>query len=149
MSVRASLGAALAAVGLAACAHQQPVERIEETPLTEPEPQRQDGTIGRSQLSAVLQAGPGRLLQQIQLAPLREGKKFVGFKIRTWFPGNPELQSERIRVGDVVLAVNGRRIERPEDLMTVWAELPAAERVTVRLLRNGAEQDVEFPIVED
>lgn len=138
-----------ALLALSACAHQQPIERVEETPFVEPQPTRPEGSIGRSQLAAVLQAGPGRLLQQIQLAPQREGKRFVGFKIRTWFPGNPELQSNRIGVGDVVLAINGHRIEHPEDLMTVWGELSEAERVSVRLLRSGSEQDVVFPIVED
>lgn len=142
----------LAAVVLACaqgCGHDRAMERVEETPIEVTRSAPPPGVILRSQLIAVLQAGPGMLLQQLQLVPQRDGKRFVGFRIRTWFPANPELQTDQIRVGDVVVTVNGQRIERPEDLMALWAQLPAASEVSVRVLRGDQEHDVAFPIFED
>ncbi|GMV44251.1 MAG: hypothetical protein AMXMBFR64_59670 [Myxococcales bacterium] len=140
---------ALGALVLAQCAHGRAVERVEETPLVVAPPREAREGIPRSQLTAILQGGPGMLLQQLQVVPQREGKRFVGFRIRTWFPGNPDLQTDRIRVGDVVVSVNGRRIERPDDLMALWTTLPTATELTVHVVRDGGEHDLSFPIVED
>lgn len=147
--MRAAVLALLGLVWAAGCGHDRVVQRVEETPIEVTRPAPHPGAILRSQLTAVLQAGPGALLQQLQLVPHRDGKRFVGFRIRTWFPSNPELQTDRIRVGDVVVSVNGRRIERPEDLMTLWTQLPAATEVSVRVVRGDQEQDIAFPIQED
>ena len=103
----------------------------------------------RSELRAILQAGPGMFLQQVQVAPFRERSAFVGFRIRTWFPGNPSMQSDSVRVGDVVTRVNDLPIERPEQFLSLWASLPTATSLKVELRRAGQPVTVLVPIVED
>jgi type II secretory pathway component PulC len=144
------LAVALAGAVIPCCGHSEPAQRPPEAPVAEPPPEPTfDGAIRRSQIVTVTQGGPGVFLQHVQLVPARAGGRFLGFRIRTWFPGNPELRTDRVRVGDIVLSVNDQGIVRPEHLMAVWSTLPSATELRVRLLRDGAEVLEVFPIVED
>lgn len=104
------------------------------------------GAIVRKELDAVLAGGPGRLLGWVTTEPYRSNGRFVGFRIAMFTRGAP--QKIDLRVGDVILAVNDRRIERPEHLFEVFETLAFADELVFELLRDGERLERRYPIVD-
>ncbi len=104
------------------------------------------GTISRGDMNKVLADGPAALLGKVMTEPFFKNGKFIGFRI-TEFTGNiPEMID--LRSGDVVLEVNGRMIERPESYYEIFQELKVAGEIRFKLLRDGQEQSIAYPIVD-
>ena len=106
--------------------------------------------VDRMILDAVLADGPGRFLQRMPVAPQRQGNAFVGFRILALYgqPANAEPAAGGVHVGDVVTAVNGIAIRRPDDLMRVWKGLQSASRIVVDVQRQSAPLRIIYPIVQ-
>lgn len=104
------------------------------------------GTISRSALQALLAEGPAALLAAVRTAPARVGGRFVGFRIEAFTRGPPEVVD--LRVGDIILGVNGRAIERPEDYYEVFQQLASAAKIEFELLRDGNRRILVYPIVD-
>lgn len=104
------------------------------------------GSIHRADLQAVLAAGPAALLQRVTMEPVRENGRFVGFRI-AGFVGRPPSAID-LRPGDIVLTVNGRRIERPENYFQVFEELQVASELRFELLRSAEVKTLLYPIVD-
>ena len=68
-----------------------------------------------------------------------------GVLIRSVMPGEP-ADKGGIKVDDVILALGETRLEGPRDLQRVISSTPAGTKVRMRVLRSGAEQDVEITI---
>jgi len=103
------------------------------------------GTIARDDLRAVLEAGIPRFLQSVRTEPHKEGDRFVGWRLLSIFDDS-SFTSGPLRVGDTVLGVNGRTIERPEQLFAVWEALASAPAITFQLLRAGQAYEVRYAI---
>jgi len=103
--------------------------------------------IARADVDAVLREGPGRFLQGIITEPVRDDGEFVGFRLARFFPGDSRFEDVDLRRGDVILRVNGTRIERPEHLLEVWHGLSDADELTVRYRRGGQERQISYRIV--
>ncbi len=104
------------------------------------------GAIQRADLLAVLVAGPAALLQKVVTEPVRKNGKFVGFRIAKFNQSPPTAID--LRPGDVVLSVNGRKIERPENYFQVFEELQVASELRFKLLRDNEVKTLLYPIID-
>jgi len=104
------------------------------------------GTIPRARLVAVLDAGPGMFLRQLEVAPRMVGDRFVGWQLVQLLDRVGPLNDVDVAPGDVLLAINGKPLERPDELQTVWDSLRTANELTARLTRGDARVELRFTI---
>jgi type II secretory pathway component PulC len=116
------------------------IEKEAATPVAPP------GTIFRKDLNEVLASGPASVLALITTEPVRSSGQFVGFKISGFTQGAP--QSIDLQVGDVILAVNGRKIERPEHYFEIFEELRVASELRFDLQRDGTKKTLSYAVIE-
>jgi hypothetical protein len=121
------------------------VEPASAAPQMPPLPTTQDGgDIPRTTLAAVLDAGIGRFLQQVQTEPHLEQGRFVGWRLLTPIP--PE--GGALRPGDTVVRVNGQSIERPEQFKNVWDSMATSSELVLDVLRGEHRGQVRYEIVD-
>lgn len=150
------IAATLVALAVAACGGDQPEPtlRVEESsligiddPAPPPEPACPGDAIARADLNAVLDAGPAPLLAAVETRARQRDGRFVGFEIVAFTRGEPPA-CPALRVGDVIAAVNGRAIERPEHLFEVFQALRGATAIEFELVRENARTTLRYVIVE-
>ena len=73
---------------------------------------------------------------------LREPK---GVLVRSVMPGEP-ADKGGVRADDVIVGIDGTRLESPRDLQRVVSSTPVGKRVRVVLLREGQETELEVTI---
>ncbi len=105
--------------------------------------------IRRSAVQAVLTAGPGAFLQNIDVDdhPVFLAGKFHGFRIAA-------LRGEAwagvdLRAGDIVTRVNGFSIEHPEQAAEAFYSLRVSSELRVEYERDGVPRELRFGIVDD
>jgi hypothetical protein len=135
---------------LAACASKvdvvEPTAVPPEAPLIDEEPEPPEPELTRLELDATLGAGPARFLERVRVRAHRPGGRFVGWEIVGFrFPGDPIARA--VAVGDIVRAVNGKPLERPEQFSAIWEGLRGASVITVELTRRGERLELAFPVV--
>jgi serine protease Do len=59
------------------------------------------------------------------------------------FPGDP-ADKGGIRTGDIIIAIAGRPIQDTHELLRIVAALPVGKAVTVRVVREGQEKNLEI-----
>ena len=111
-----------------------------------PAPLRRTGSMTRSELLSVLDVSPGAFLQHVETEPRLSSGRFTGWRIKSFFPGDPRFSQVDLHAGDVVLRVNGRGLERPEHLMAVWQALRGAYELVVEVERDGAPHTLRWTI---
>jgi hypothetical protein len=104
------------------------------------------GTIERAKLIAVLDHGPGEFLRQLEVTPHLEGQRFVGWQLVQLLDRSGPLATIDLAPGDVLLAVNGQPLSRPDQLQTVWDSLRTANEVVADLWRGNAKLQLRFSI---
>lgn len=104
------------------------------------------GTIERARLVAVLDAGPANFLRQLEVAPRLSGNQFVGWQLVQLVDRAGPLRDVDLVPGDVLLAVNGRPLSRPEQLQSLWDSLRTANEVTARLWRGDQKLELHFTV---
>jgi S1-C subfamily serine protease len=107
-----------------------------------PRPPAVADTVTRADLDRVLDAGPGAYRAAIALEAELEGEQLEGWRIVRWDVAWPAL-----RPGDLVLDVNGVAVVRPDDLATLWDTLRTADEIALRIVRDGIETTLVFPVV--
>jgi S1-C subfamily serine protease len=154
---------AVFACGPRAATTPRPVERdldqraepVATEPAVKPDEQRvvappgkglRSGTIERAQLVAVIDAGPAMFLRQVEVAPRRSGEKFVGWQLVQLIDHTGPLHDVDLVPGDVLLAVNGRPVSRPDELYALWNSLRTANEVTARLWRGDQKLELKFAV---
>ncbi len=81
---------------------------------------------------------PSQLGKMIQAKPVTENGRFKGYRLTP--RGNSKLfDGFGLEAGDIVTAVNGISIDRPEKGLNALQKLVNAPEVTVTLLREGSE----------
>lgn len=119
---------------------------------SEPEgPARPPTTIFRSELRRATQDGNAAyLLGQLRPEPYRPQGRFEGWIIGAVWPGDPQLCEPGcdLQVGDVILGVNGSKLERPEDLADALAKLDTLATLEVRGLRGGEYFERSYAIAD-
>jgi type II secretory pathway component PulC len=125
------------------------------TTTATPEPERaiappgkgfRTGTIERAKLVAVLDAGPPMFLRQVEVAAKMNGERFVGWELVQLVDHQSPLVDVDVVPGDVLLAINGQPLSRPDQLQAVWDSLRTANAVSAQLWRGDAKFTLEFTI---
>lgn len=108
-------------------------------------------TIFGDELQRATGPGPAYLLRQLGPEPFRHEGHFVGWEITQLFPDDPQLCAEGcdLVLGDVILGVNGKRLQTPQELSDALAALPKWTQLRVQSLRQGKRRDVTYVIVRD
>ena len=104
------------------------------------------GVILRPRLAAVIDAGPGDFLRGVDVRPAFADNQFTGWEIVSFWPGDPRYGDLDLAPGDVVRRVNGRVIQRPEELQQVWESLRFAPELLVEVDRQGEARQLRFTI---
>jgi type II secretory pathway component PulC len=115
-------------------------------PVAPPGPGLRTGTIARDRLVAVLDAGPGTFLRQLEVAPRLSGDRFVGWQLVQLIDRTGPLRDVDVVPGDVLLAINGKPLSRPEQLQLVWDSLRTANEVTAQVWRGEMKLELRFAI---
>jgi hypothetical protein len=108
--------------------------------------------IFRDELRRATGPGPAYLLRQLGPEPFRHQGHFVGWEITQLFPEDPGLCAPGVcdlELGDVILGVNGHRLDTPQDLSTAFEALPGWTHLRVQSLREGKRRDATYTIVDD
>ena len=104
------------------------------------------GTIARDRLVAVLDAGPAQFLRQLEVTPRMSGERFVGWQLVQLLDHTGPLHDVDVVPGDVLLAINGMPLSRPDQLQTIWDSLRTANTVQAQLWRGDAKFTLEFAV---
>lgn len=117
-----------------------------ERPVAVPGKGMRNGTIERARLVAVLDAGPGTFLRQLELVPKLTGDRFIGWQLVQLVDRQSPLLDLDLLPGDVLLAINGKPISRPDQLQAIWDSLRTANEVTASLWRGDSQLTIAFAI---
>ncbi|MFH1130016.1 MAG: hypothetical protein V1754_01695, partial [Pseudomonadota bacterium] len=98
--------------------------------------------ISRSDLKLFLQRGAQSFISLVDVRPAFNQRKFFGWRIVGYRgPGN-------IRLGDIVISVNNKPIERPDQFMAVWNGLATDKELVIDLSRDGKRISMHYSIVD-
>jgi hypothetical protein len=98
----------------------------------------------RREVLRVLDRGAGDFLSSIDDDPMVVGGRFRGWLFRGW--RDTRYATADFLPNDLVLRINGRVIERPEQLGELWETLRTAGELVVDLERDGKPVTVRYPI---
>ncbi len=115
-------------------------------PVAPPGKGLRTGTIGRAHLLAVLDAGPASFLRQVEVAPRLTGEQFVGWQLVQLVDRAGPLHDVDLAPGDVLLAINGKPLARPEQLQTLWDSLRSASEITAQMWRGNTKLELRFRV---
>ena len=104
------------------------------------------GTIDRALLLAVLDKGPGMFLRQLEITARMDGNRFVGWQLVQLLDPKSPLHDVDVVADDVLLAVNGKPITRPDQLQSVWDSLRTANELRALVWRGDAKVELAFAI---
>jgi S1-C subfamily serine protease len=107
------------------------------------------GTVKRSALVRVIDAGLPRWLQGVEGDRTLANHRFQGWLVKSLHPSDPCYREIELRPGDVVQKINGRSIERPEQAFDVAESLRTAPAVVVDYLRDGKAQRMTIAIANE
>jgi hypothetical protein len=111
-----------------------------------PGPGLRTGTIARAHLVAVLDAGPGAFLRELEVTARLDGDRFTGWQlVRVIDRGGP-LGGLDLAPGDVLVRLNGRSLATPDQLQAAWDALRTADELVAELDRRGARVTLRFAI---
>ena len=104
--------------------------------------QGKPGVIARADLLRYHRAGPQVFIQRVRVkATFRRGK-FFGWRVLAYAgPG-------QLRQGDIVTRVNGGAVERPDQFMKLWEQLPRRDELVVELVRERKRVTLRYAIVD-
>jgi hypothetical protein len=117
-----------------------------ERPLAPPGKGLRTGTISRARLDEVLDAGAGVFLRQLELTPKLADERFVGWQLVQLVDRMGPLADIDLQPGDVLLAINGKPLSRPDQLQVVWDSLRSANELKAQLWRGGSQFTLAFAI---
>ena len=124
-----------------------PAPEVVNRPVAPPGKGLRNGSIPRDKLSAVLNGGPGRLFHdQIEINAMLDKDRFVGWQLVQFLDPNSPLHDADIQPGDVVLAVNGKPLSRPDQVYALWESLRTANEVTAQVWRGNGQLTLAFTI---
>jgi type II secretory pathway component PulC len=119
---------------------------VPERPVAPPGKGLRSGTIERARLIAVLDGGPGAFLRQLEVTPRMDGQRFVGWQLVQLIDRTGPLHDVDVAPGDVLLAVNGKPLSRPDQLQAVWDSLRTANEIDADLWRGNGKLTLSFAV---
>ncbi len=106
------------------------------------------GMIPRKQLLTFLDTRPAIFLRNVESEPRIDGGRFRGWRIVSFYAGDPRFRDIDLLSGDVVTKVNGLPIEQPDQFIKVWEQVRDAAELRVDMLRNGRPHIARWTIVD-
>ena len=141
------------ALSLPACASKSPPEPATpkrpvttEEPAVAPKRAIPAGEIRREDVLAVLSDGPPAFLSRVDVDPVQDkagklhGWRVVAVKEESWAD---------VHTGDVILRVNGKRVDDPFQFFDVFQSLAFARELAIAVERGGAPLELRWPINDD
>jgi len=108
------------------------------------------GVLRRSLVVRTVNAGLGRWLAGgVLVDPFLQKKRFRGWIIRKLYPDDVCYREVDLQPGDVVLRVNGKSLERPEQAKETFDALATAPALVVEFTRAGTPMKLTFQIAEE
>ena len=104
------------------------------------------GQIRREDVLAVLSDGPPAFLSRLDVDPVQDkagklhGWRVVAVREEAWAD---------VRTGDVILRVNGKRVDDPYQFFDVFQSLAFAPELAIAVERGGAPLELRWPINDD
>jgi hypothetical protein len=108
-------------------------------------PGARTGTITRAALVAVLDQSPGLFMRNFEVSTLMDGNRFVGWQF-VQHRGGAALRGLDLVYGDVLVAINGFPLSRPDQAWTMWQSLRTADRIVADILRGDEKFQLVFAI---
>ncbi len=107
--------------------------------------------VSRASVERALRRGLGRVLANADVdASLDGARRFVGWRIVALHDEPDDMwKGVDLRVGDVVTAVNGFPIERPQQADRAFQSLRVSSEIRVSLLRDGRPMELRIAIVNE
>lgn len=127
-------------------AKKSPTAATANTPEIAAATRVQSGTIDRASLNDVLERGIGAFLSGVEVQAYFDNHQFAGWEVLRFWPRHARLSRVDLRPGDVVVAVNRHRLERPEQVQRLWKELRTADTLIVSGHRLGTPFELRFEI---
>jgi len=140
-------------LGACACGSETPVvpeaATAAKAAAQAPAPPLAAHALARSMVRAAVADGLGVFLQHVEVddQPVMTGGKFHGFRIAA-LHGDDFWSGVDLKPGDVVTAVNGFPIERPEQAQTAFDSLQVASELRVAFERDGQAHELVYAIVD-
>lgn len=106
------------------------------------------GELAREDVLQFMENGPAYVLQQVPVEPVLDGNELLGYRVRAFFPADPRFDKVDIEPGDVITAINGRSLERPDHFFAVWESLESTPRVQVDVIRGNTMRTLSWEIVD-
>ena len=94
----------------------------------------------------MLDSGPGAFLRQLEVTPHMDGERFIGWQLVQLLDRSGPLVDVDVAPGDVLLAVNGKPLSRPDQLQTLWDSLRTANTLDAELWRGHDKLRLSFSI---
>lgn len=104
-----------------------------------PPPVPQTVTPTPAPAAAAAPVDPAQLMAEAALRPRMQGLKVNGFTISSRGE-SPALAAAGLQPGDVILAVNGQALDRPDRIAALRGQLADAASAEIRFERDGAVQ---------
>jgi Do/DeqQ family serine protease len=99
------------------------------------------GKVNRGMLGVTIQPMTSELAQGLGLKETR------GVAVSSVSPGGP-AEKAGLKAGDVILEINGKKVNDPNSLRNTVAAIAPGTEVTVTLARDGGEQQVKVTLTE-
>lgn len=107
-------------------------------------PRTRTGTISRTRLLQVLDAGVGGFLTKVEVEAYFEERSFWGWQVvrydNVWVDVLP---------GDIITSINDKRIETPAQVQALWQSLRDAEVIVVSAFRHEKPFELRFTVQGD
>jgi len=104
--------------------------------------------IDRAALTQIIDAGLGSWLVNVEGDRSIIKGKFQGWVIKRLPPNDPCYQQTPVLPGDVVLRINSKSIEKPEQAFDVFESLRLATELRIEYSRQGKTQLTRFDIAK-
>jgi type II secretory pathway component PulC len=131
------------------------IEESAESGTSTPEPERPPrpaGAIYRSEVVRATQSGSAAyLMSQLGPEPYRPQGRFEGWVVTRVWPGDPELCAPGcdLMPGDILLSVNGSKLEMPEELSNLLGRIDEIESIDLVGIRGGEFFERSHPVLPD
>lgn len=113
---------------------------------------RPAGAIYRSEVVRATQGGSAAyLMSQLGPEPYRPQGQFEGWLVTRVWPSDPELCAPGcdLQPGDILLSVNGSKLETPEQLSNLLARIDEIESIDLVGIRDGQFFERSHPVLPD
>jgi type II secretory pathway component PulC len=102
--------------------------------------------IPKAEFDKVIQEGPQKFISKLLLKPYFQNNRFIGFQLAKVFWKTDEMTEHIIRPGDVIVKVNGLKIEKPEEFMNAWEAVTGSTVLEFTILRDGQLKKITYDI---